>query len=65
MEWKCGCFGKVPRVQFELWSVPSVRNGNVDGLERYLMYRMGLSMVWKGAYSMVWLMIVSIIEARV
>jgi hypothetical protein len=38
---------------------------NVDDLERYLVYRMELWMVWKGARSMVWLMIVSIIESRV
>jgi hypothetical protein len=55
----------VPRVQFGLWLVPSVLIGNVDSLERYLIYRMGLLMVWNGARSMVWLMIVSIIECRV
>jgi hypothetical protein len=42
-----------------------VRIGSVDGLERYLMYGMGLRMVWKGAWSTVWLMIVSVIECRV
>jgi hypothetical protein len=58
-------FGKVPIIRFVLWSVPGVWNGIVDGLERYLIYRLGLWMVWKGAQSMVWLMIVSIMEARV
>jgi hypothetical protein len=29
--------------------VLSVRNGNVDGLERYLMYEVGMWMGWKGA----------------
>jgi hypothetical protein len=51
-------------VRFKLWSVFGVRIGNVDGLERYLVYGMGLRKVWKGAQSMVWLMIVSVIEAR-
>jgi hypothetical protein len=37
----------------------------VDGLERYLVYAMGLWMVCKGAQIMVWLMIVSVIESRV
>jgi hypothetical protein len=64
-DWDCGWFGKVPRVWFGMWSVSGVRNGIVDGLESYLMYRMGLWMVWKGARSTVWLMIVSIIESRV
>jgi hypothetical protein len=49
MDWECGWFGKVLRVRFGSWSVPNVRIGNVDGLERYLVYRMGLWMVWKGA----------------
>jgi hypothetical protein len=34
--------------------VPGVRNGIVDGLERYLVYGMRLWMVWKGARSTVW-----------
>jgi hypothetical protein len=29
------------------------------------MYGMGLWMVWKGARSMIWLMIISVIESRV
>jgi hypothetical protein len=65
MDWECGWFGKVPRVRFGSWSVPGVWNGNVDGLVRYLVYRLGMWMVWKGARSTVWLTIVSIIEARV
>jgi hypothetical protein len=60
-----GWIGKVPRVQIRLWSVPGIWIGNVDSLERYLMYGMGLWMVWKGAQSTVWLMIVSIIKSRV
>jgi hypothetical protein len=32
IDWDGGWFGKVPRVWFGLWSVPSVRNGIVDGL---------------------------------
>jgi hypothetical protein len=31
----------------------------------YLVYEMGLWMVWKGAQSTVWLKIVSVIESRV
>jgi hypothetical protein len=46
-EWDCGWFGKVPGVRFGSWSVPGVRIGNVDGLERYLVYRMGLWMFGK------------------
>jgi hypothetical protein len=34
--------------------VPSVWNGNVDGLESYLMYGMGMWKVWKGAQSTDW-----------
>jgi hypothetical protein len=52
----------VPGVRFGMLSVLSVRNGIVDGLERYHMYRMGL---WIGAQSSVLLMIFSIIEARI
>jgi hypothetical protein len=57
MEWECGWFGKVPGVQNGLWLVPGVRNGIVDDLERYLVYRMGSWMIWKGAQSMVWFII--------
>jgi hypothetical protein len=64
-KWECGWFGKVPRVRFVLWLVPNVWNGIVDGLERYLVYKLGLWMVWKGARSTVWLMIVSVIESSV
>jgi hypothetical protein len=64
-DWDGGWFGKVPGVWFGLWSVPDVQNGIVDGLEMYLVYEMGLWMVWKGAQSMVWLKIVSVIESRV
>jgi hypothetical protein len=63
--WDGGWIGKVPGVRFGLWSVPDVWNVIVDGLERYLVYGMGLWMVWKGAQSTVWLMIVSVIESRV
>jgi hypothetical protein len=31
--------------------VPGVWIGNVDNLERYLVYRVGMWMVWKGARS--------------
>jgi hypothetical protein len=64
-DWDCEWFGKVPRVWFGSWSVPDMQIANVDDLERYLVYRMGLWMVWKGARSMVWLLIVSVIESRV
>jgi hypothetical protein len=63
--WECGWFGKVLKVQFGMWLVPGMRNGIVDSLARNLVYGMGLWMVWKGAQSMVWLMIVSIIKSRV
>jgi hypothetical protein len=29
----------------------------VDSLERYLVYGMGMSMVWKGAWSIVWFVV--------
>jgi hypothetical protein len=61
----CGWFRKVPGVRFGMWSVLGVRNGLVDGLERYLVYRLGLWMVLKGARSTIWLMIVSVVEARI
>jgi hypothetical protein len=35
-DWDYGWFGKVPGVRYGMWSVPSVRNGIVDSLERYL-----------------------------
>jgi hypothetical protein len=60
-EWECGWFKKVPGVRNGLWLVPGVRNGIVDGLKRYLVYGMRLWMAWKGAQSMVGLMIFSII----
>jgi hypothetical protein len=65
MDWDCELFGKVPRVRFGFWSIPSVRIGNMDSLKRYLMYKMGLWIVWKCSQSMVWFMIVSVIESRV
>jgi hypothetical protein len=34
--------------------VPGVWYGTVDGFERYLVYGMGLCMVWKGARCMLW-----------
>jgi hypothetical protein len=34
--------------------VPGVRNGNIDGLERFLVYGVGMRMVWKGAWSTDW-----------
>jgi hypothetical protein len=37
----------------------------MDSLKRYLMYEMGLWIVWKCSQSMVWFMIVSVIESRV
>jgi hypothetical protein len=65
MDRECGWFGKVPGVRFGSWTIPDVWIGNVDVLERYLVYEMRLWMVWKGAQSTIWLMIVSIIESRV
>jgi hypothetical protein len=53
-DWVGGWIGKVPGVWNRLWFVPGVRHGNVDGLKRYLMYGMGIWMVWKGAKSTVW-----------
>jgi hypothetical protein len=54
MDWECGRLGKVP----------CVRNGNVDGLERYLEYGlccgwyptcgMGLWTAWKGTSCTNW-----------
>jgi hypothetical protein len=41
-DWECEWFGKVSGVWFGLWSVPDMWNGIVDGLERYLMYRLGM-----------------------
>jgi hypothetical protein len=43
-DWECGWFGNVPGVWFGLWSVPSVQIGNVNSLERYLVYEMRLWM---------------------
>jgi hypothetical protein len=37
--------------------VPDVRIGNVDDIERYLVYRLGMWMVWKGARSTVWVVV--------
>jgi hypothetical protein len=56
-DWDAVWIGKVPGLRNRLWLVPSVRHGLVDGLERYLMYRMGLWMDWKGARSTVWVMV--------
>jgi hypothetical protein len=64
-DWDGGWIGKVLGVRFGLWSVPGMRNGIVDGLERYLVYGLGLWLVWKGARSAVWLMIVSVTESSV
>jgi hypothetical protein len=47
----------VPGVQNRLWLVPGVRHGNVDGLEKYLVYKMGLWIVWKGAQGTVWVVV--------
>jgi hypothetical protein len=47
----------VPGVWNRLWLVPGVRIENVNDLERYLMYIMGLWMVWKGVRSTVWVMV--------
>jgi hypothetical protein len=52
--WECGWSGKVPRVRNRLWLVPNVCHGNVDGLKRYLVYGLGMWIVWKGARSTVW-----------
>jgi hypothetical protein len=50
-----GCWiGKVPGVWNRLWLVPGVMHGLVDGLERYLVYGLGLWMVWKGPQSRFW-----------
>jgi hypothetical protein len=54
MDWDCGWIGKVPGVWNRLWLVSGVRHGNVDGLERYHVYRMGMWIVWKGSWSTVW-----------
>jgi hypothetical protein len=53
-DWDGGRITKLPGVQNRLWLVPGVRHGNVDGLERYRVYRMGMWMVWKGTQSTVW-----------
>jgi hypothetical protein len=37
--------------------VPGVRIGNVDDLERYLVYGTGMWMVWKGARSTICVMV--------
>jgi hypothetical protein len=37
-----------------VWYGTWLRNGNVDGLKRYLMYGVGIWMVWKGVQSMDW-----------
>jgi hypothetical protein len=37
--------------------VPGVRIGNVDDMERYLVYGLGMWMVWKGAQSTVWVVV--------
>jgi hypothetical protein len=47
----------VPGVRNRLWLVPGVRHGNVDGLEKYLVYKMGLWIVWKGAQGTVWVVV--------
>jgi hypothetical protein len=65
MNWDGGWIGKVSGVRFGLWSVPNMQNGIVDSLDGYLVYGMGMWMVWNGAQSTVWMRIVSIIEARV
>jgi hypothetical protein len=41
-DWDGGWFVKVPGVPNRLCLVPDVRIGNVDGLERYLVYGLGL-----------------------
>jgi hypothetical protein len=56
-DWECGWFEKVPGVQNRMRLVPSVRIGNVDSLERYLVYGLGMWMVWKGTRSMVWVVV--------
>jgi hypothetical protein len=44
-------------VRIRLWLVPNIRIGNVDSLEKYLVYGMGMWMVWKGVRSMVWVVV--------
>jgi hypothetical protein len=57
MDWDGGWIGKVPGVWNRLWLVSGVRHGNVDGLERYHVYRMGMWIVWKGSWSTVWVVV--------
>jgi hypothetical protein len=57
MEWDCGWFGKVPGVWNVLLLVAGVQIGTMDGLKRYLVYRMGLWKVRKGARSMKWFVV--------
>jgi hypothetical protein len=57
MDWDGGWFRKVPGVQIRFWLVPGVWHGNVDDMERYLMYGLGWWLVWKGARSMVWVVV--------
>jgi hypothetical protein len=49
-----GWIRKVPGIWNRLWLVPDVWHGSEDGLESYLMYGMGMWMIWKGAWSTVW-----------
>jgi hypothetical protein len=45
-DWDGGWIGKVPGVRIKLlWSVTGVRIGNVDSLERYPVYGLGMWMV--------------------
>jgi hypothetical protein len=44
-DWDGDWIGKVPGVWNRLLLVPGVRNRNVDSLERYLVYELGLWMV--------------------
>jgi hypothetical protein len=55
--WDGGRIGKVPEVQIRLWLLPDIRIGNVNGLERYLVYGLGMWMVWKGSRSTVWVVV--------
>jgi hypothetical protein len=56
-EWDGGWIGKVARVQIRLWLVPGLGHGNVDGMERHLMYELGWLLDWKGVQSTVWVVV--------
>jgi hypothetical protein len=47
----------VPGVRIRLWLVPGVWHEIVDSLARYLVYGLGMWMVWKGVWCMVWVVV--------